>query len=342
MKFPIMVFIFATGALMARVEPPLPAWDAEERAEMLENGWLAGGVLLDNEPIPDEEEATGLSAEIEDPTPEELAEAPDDEREVAEEYLAAYFEEKPAGHLVDPQGLLATRERMDLEAFLEHHAGDSSIDLYVYVFGANQRIPSDVREEEIVERLYSVGKPAAVIYYYVGAPQRSALYLSPVITDAVSAAEQRRALESSVMRAFGSTFPAEQLEAFLVQLSIRIYWMERMTQGTAVETMESFPADEVVRNSTGMKADGERPVEMPAWLKLAGAVTVSVSGGLLALGSALMWWRGRARFRFPEFDVEPRLGGSHAAGIGAVIFFGSPAIPPAMQRNQVPDYMRRA
>jgi hypothetical protein len=63
---------------------------------------------------------------------------------------------------------------------------------------------------------------------------------------------------------------------------------------------------------------------------------------LLALWSAVTWWRGRARFRFPEFEVEPRLGGSHAAGIGAVISFGSSAIPPALQRNQVPDYMRRA
>jgi len=338
----LAVFLFAAAAVTARTEPPLPAWDEEERAKMAEDGWMAGGLLLNFETPPGEDEAEELPAAIEDPTPDELAEAPEDEREVAEEFLAPYFESKPPGHLVDPQGMLATRERNDLEAFLEYHSGDSSIDLYVYVFGADQRIPGDVREEEVVERLYSVGKPAAVIYYYVGAPQRAVMYLSPVITDAVSAAEQRRALESSVMRAFGSTLPAEQLEAFLVQMSIRIYWMERMTEGTAVETMESIPEGEGTRSFPKEQPVAEEKMEIPPWLKLAGAVIAAGAGGLLTLWSAVMWWRGRARFRFPEFDVEPRLGGSHAAGIGAVISFGSPAIPPAMQRNQVPDYMRRA
>jgi hypothetical protein len=336
------IFILAAGVAMARVEPPLPAWDSEERSKSLEEGWMAGGVLLDFEGIPGEGEVEELPSSIEDPTAEELAEAPEDEREVADEYLAAYFESKPAGRLVDPQGLLATRERKDLEAFLDYHAGDSSIDIYVYVFGADQRIPSDVREEEIVERLYSSGKPAAVIYYYVGAPQRSAMYLSPVITDTVSAAEQRRALESSVMQAFGSTVPSDQLEAFLVQMSIRIYWMERMTKGTAAETMESIPDGESARAFPRKKKMPEESPEIPSWMKLAGGILAAGFGGSLTLWCAVAWWRSRVRFRFPEFEIEPRLGGGHAAGIGAVISFGSPAIPPAMQRNRVPDYMRRA
>lgn len=342
MKIFLTTFLLTAIAVMARTEPPLPAWDEEERMKMVEDDWLAGGLLLNFETLPGEAGAEELPAEIEDPSPEELVEAPEDELEVPEEFLAPYFESKPPGHLVDPQELLTMRERNDLEAFLDHHGDESLIDLYVYVFGADQRIPSDVREEEVVERLYSVGKPAAVIYYYVGAPQRAAIYLSPVITDTVSAAEQKRALESSVMRAFGSTVPAEQLEAFLVQMSIRIYWMERMTEGTAEETMESIPDAESARSTSGRKPVPEMPAEIPSALKLAGAVMVTGAGGLLTLWSALMWWRGRARFRFPEFEVEPRLGGNHAAGIGAVISFGNSAIPPAMQRKQVPDYMRRA
>jgi hypothetical protein len=342
MRYCFAIFILAAGIAVARVEPPLPVWDAEERSKMMEDGWLAGSLLLNFEVPPDVEEVEELPSSIEAPTAEELAEAPEDEREVAEEYLAAYFEAKPAGHLVDPQSLLATREKKDLEAFLDYHSGDSSIDIYVYVFGADQRIPSDVREEEIVERLYSVGKPAAVIYYYVGAPQRSAMYLSPVITDAVSAAEQRRALESSVMQAFGSTIPFDQFEAFLVQMSIRVYWMERMTQGTAEETKESIPDGKTVPLIDRKKPVTENVSKIPSWMKLLGGILAAVFGGFVALGSAVIWWRSRVKFRFPEFEVEPRLGGSHAAGIGSVISFGSPAIPPAMQRNRVPDYMRRA
>lgn len=331
-----VLLLFASGSVMARSEPPLPIWGAEDRARMEEDGAL---LLLNFDSLPGEdEELKGLAEVIENPTPEELSAAPEEEREVPEGYLAAYFESRPEGYLVDPQGLLSTRERKDLEAFLEHHGGDSSIDLHVYLFGADQQIPSEVREEEIVERLYSMGKPAAVIYYYVGAPQRAAMYLSPVITDSVSAAEQRRALESSVMRGFGSTQPAEQLEAFLVQMSIRIYWMERMVEGTAVETMESIPG---VGDGRPVQAERQEVVNT-SWMKMLGVLIATGLGGSLVLWSSAMWWRGRARFHFPEFEVEPRLGGSHAAGIGSVISFGSASIPPAMQRKQVPDYMRRA
>lgn len=342
MKAFFALFLFAGSVAMARVEPPLPAWDSEERSKMLEDGWMDGGVLLDFESIPGEEEVEELPPSIESPTVEELAEGPEDESEVAEEYLAAYFEAKPPGHLVDPQGLIGTRERKDLEAFLDYHAGGASIDIYVYAFGANQRIPSDVREEEVVERLYSVGKPAAVIYYYVGSPQRSSMYLSPVITDTVSAAEQRRALESSVMEAFGSTIPFDQLKAFLVQMSIRIYWMERMTQGTAAETMESIPDGESARAFPRKSRPPEQALEIPSWMKLFAGAVATAFGALLTLICSVAWWRSRQRFHFPEFEVEPRLGGSHSAGIGAVISFGSAAVPPAMQRNRVPDYMRRA
>ena len=342
MKRVLFTLLLGSHLATAITEPPLPSWDAEERKNMIDEGWIAGGSLFTYETLPLEDSTDETPLYVEEPTAEELAISPEDENEVSEEYLTAYFAGKPAGHLVDPQDLLSTREQKDLEAFLDYHAGDSSIDMYVYVFGSDQHIPSDVREEEVVERLYSVGKPAVVIYYYLGAPQRSTVYLSPVITDTVSAAEQRRALESSVMQAFGSAKPFEQVEAFLVQMSIRIYWMDRMTAGTAVETMEKIPDGEGVRGFQNKKPSVQKRFEIPVWGKMAAAVVVAAGGAILVLWSTLMWWRGRVRYRFPEFDVEPRLGGSHAAGIGAVISFASPAIPPAMQRNQVPDYMRRA
>jgi hypothetical protein len=335
MKSFLIAFLCTSSSVMALMEPPLPTWNTDEGEE----DQLAGEWLLDLETIIKEEEITPLDIDI--PTSESHTDEPDEELELPEEFLSDYFELKPTGYLVDPQGLLSTRERKDLEVFLEDHSKNSSMDLYVYIFGLNQRIPSDVREEEIVEQHYSVGKPAAMIYYYLGAPQRSAMYLSPEITDTVSVTEQRSALESSVMRAFSSNIPFDQIEAFLLQVSIRIYWMERMTQGTAVETMESIPSGEGNR-SFSRKKDVKKVVVLPSWLELFGAVFATCFVAILALGSAVVWWRRRAKFRFPEFDVEPRLGGSHAAGIGAVISFGSSAIPPAMQRKQVPEYMRRA
>ena len=339
--FPAALLLTAMAA-MAQIETPLPAWDAEDRKKSVEDGWLAGWLLPEFESVPDETEVEPLPAGIENPTPDELAEAPEEETEVAEEFLDAYFEAEPLSHLVDPQELLSTEERKDMETFLGLHASDSAIDLFVYLFGEHQMIPGDVRDEEMVERLFSEGKPAAVICFYLGAPQRSAMYLSPALTDSVSAAEQRRALESSVMRAFGRDVPSDQLEALLQQMSIRIYWMGRMAKGTAVETMGSIPEGEDALSFSKKKPVVKERAKLPPWVKEAGVMVASGLGLLLALGGVVIWWRARARFRFPEFEVEPRLGGNHAAGIGAVISFGSPAVPPALQRKQVPDYLRRA
>lgn len=324
------------GVVEGVVEPPLPAWEAGERKEMIAGGWFAGRVLLTNEPFSEFVEEEVPELEVGEPTAEEIAPGGGDGGDVREEFIAGYFAEKPGMHLVDPQGLLEERQRLDLEAFLIYHANDSSIDMYVYVFENDQTIPGDVREEEVVERLYSAGKPALILYYYLGNPQRVAMYLSPVLTDSVSAAEQRRAVESSVMKAFGSTDGYEQLEAFLVQMSIRIYWMERLAEGF----VEAPDGGTVFTRSE--KELVEEEVDYGPWIRIAAGGGLALLGVVLSVGAGFMWMKGRGRYVFPEIEVEPRLGGNHAAGIGAVISYASPAVSPASQRDQVPDYLRRA
>jgi len=209
-------------------EPALPMWHADERKAWETKGWVAGGLLLSNDPLPEQPKDEPVKElQVEQPKAEEVvAEVP--ASVIPEKFLPQYFAEKPENFLVDPQGLLSPEDYRNRLEFLKYHSGDSSIDLYIYLFRGDQEIPGEVREEEIVERFFSYGRPAAVVYYYLGAPQRSVLYLSPSLTEAVPSVEQRRALQSSVMQAFEKLKPTEQLEAFLVQASIRVYWMERL------------------------------------------------------------------------------------------------------------------
>ncbi len=80
------------------------------------------------------------------------------------------------------------------------------------------------------------------------------------------------------------------------------------------------------------------------WIEVTRPVAL-LGGGWL--GGVLLLWVGwlmvsrRLRYRFPEIEVAPRLGGEHGAGIGAVVTFGNPGLPPSYQRDQVPDYLRR-
>lgn len=339
--------IFSTLLLFAQIafannEPILPLWHPDERKQMIHDGWIAGATILTNQILPPEQMEAETPLHIEPPRVDELATALEGEKDISEKYLAAYFEEKPKGHLVDPQELLSSSERKDIEALLDRHSGDSSIDMYVYVFRAAEQIPSDVREEELVERLYSAGKPALVVFYYLGESKRSKVYLSPVMADAVSAAEQRRALESSVMQSFGSAKSYDQLKAFLGEMSIRIYWMERMAAGAANKTTQDYPEGDASTNDHRKDKPVKKKFKIPEWGLKAASIFAVAFGGILVISGLVVWCRARAKHRFPLFEVEPRLGGSHAAGIGAVISFASAAIPPAMQRNQVPDYTRRA
>ncbi len=328
-----------TMTALASGQPLMPAWNGTERADHEAAGWIAGATLLTDDPAPDGSVPEPL--QLEPPTPEEIADDPAPYLPIAEKFLNAYFSERPKTFLIDPQNLLAPADSQNCLKFLNDHAEDSSIDLFVYIIGGDQEIPSEVREEELIERFFTEGRPAAMVYYYLGAPQRSVIHLSPSITDAISATEQNRALESSIIQSLEKTKPAEQLEKFLTQMSIRIYWMERLlANGPAVTRNTPPPSRTATHDQAAAKS-----VRLVFLQDLAHRfkIPAAILSGVLTLAFGLSHWlRRRARYRFPEFEVEPRLGGAHAAGIGAVISFASAALPPASQRDQVPDYLRRA
>lgn len=321
----------------ANVEPALPSWEDVDRAAVKAGKWLPGSSLLTDE-VPADEPPVQKQEPLPGPTAEELAVPETPPTQIPDKYLGAYFNERPTSFLVDPQKLLSSQQYRDRLAFLDYHATDSSIDLFVYVFGMAQDIPGEVRAEELTERLYSSGRPAAVVYYFLGAPQRSVIYLSPSLTDTVSGAEQKRALQSSVMKSLEKADSVDQLEAFSVQMSIRLYWMERMLSGATVPEAVSASFDVPEKPAAPGVIERLNKIVPPDWW-LPAAVILGVIVVALAMNA---WMRFRARYRFPEFEVEPRLGGSHAAGIGAVISFANSSVPPALQREQVPDYLRRA
>lgn len=325
-------------------EPSLPPWTESERSGVETDDWLAGSLLLTQESLPDEANDEPVPAmDLPLPSAEEIAEPATPTTEIPEKFWSDYDEARPQSFLVDPQGILSPVDSRERLGFLNYHAGDSSIDLFVYMFAADQEIPGELRDEEWAERFFSVGRPAALVYYYMGAPQRSVLYLSPSLMDIVSPAEQRRALESSIMQAVEKIEPAAQIEAFLVQMSIRIYWMERMLSGNPDATEETAapaptaatPAKkpDTISRKFAPLIQSATPFILPASLLLTALV--------LAI-TLVAWMKRRAHYEFPNFKVEPRLGGNHAAGVGAVISFASAALPPASQRDQVSDDLRRA
>lgn len=336
----LTVFLLLGSVRAANVEPLLPSWEEADRTALKAGKWIPGSSLLTDEVPPDEPAPPPPPEALPVPTAEELAEDKTPPTQIPDRFLAEYFNERPKSFLVDPQRLLSSQQYRDRLAFLDYHASDSSIDLFVYVFGTEQDIPGEVRAEELSERLYSTGRQAAVVYYFLGAPQRSMIYLSPSLTDTISGAEQRRALQSSVIKSLEKADAVDQLEAFSVQMSIRLYWMERMLGGHSVPEGISGPSATEPQLKPVSPSLVERFGKLlpPGWW-----LPLAMIGATVASALAMNFWlRRRARYRFPEFRIEPRLGGEHAAGIGAVISFSNPSVAPATQREQVPDYLRRS
>ncbi|MFZ9936082.1 MAG: hypothetical protein ACO3JG_03375 [Luteolibacter sp.] len=284
---------------------------------------------------------TPAEAELPSISSESVVESGNAFTAVPREFWNAYFAGRPTKFLLDPQGLLAPGDFRERLAFLDYHAGDSRIDLYVFVFAGDQKIPDEVRDQQLMERSYASGRPAAVLYYFYGKPERSALGLSPSLAARIPETEQRRALESPVIQASKEFDPARQLETFLVQMSIRLYWLETLIAEDSGETGtgQTVKPPAVPQPSKTGVADALGPwIDLlTQWLLPA----LGMAGGALALALVLRWLRRRTRHRFPDLEVEPRLGGAHAAGVGAVISFANASEPPASQRDQIPGYLRR-
>lgn len=321
--------------------PPLPVWTVSE-LERVRAGELTLGVSLFEDGPVDLAYEELFDSLPEPPPPVENSE----EQElfpttIDDEFLPAYFFGRPASYLVDPQGMLTMQEQRDRQSFLEYHAGDSEIDLYIYLFDQKQHVPPVGEIKRVFAKNFSRGSGlTALIYYYVGAPERSVMVMSPEVSAVVPPTAIRGALIYAKQQAQGKSEPASQLESFSTSLSIRLYWME---QELAKQAAGGGPAPTGSEELTVVEASEPSPAGEPVddWkilVALGLVVTAILSGGVF-----VVWWRARQRQQhlFPEMEVSPLLAAPHAAGIGAVIHFGNATLPPSVQKEQVPDYLRQ-
>ena len=262
-------------------------------------------------------------------------------KEIEPALIEKYFSKKPVQYLIDPQRFLSSEEGKSIETFLNNHAADSTIDLYLFIFGEDQKLPAEGENKDFMQRHFSKGKPAVALYYYFGNPTRSDIDICPVIAKVVSPSERERSLQGSLIRATRENGFYEQLEEFVMQFSVHTYWMERMLDESSIIAIGENSVD--VPPMVVEKIRESNPLEwVPEQFRESALIGVGGVASLLVLSTLLLWLRSRTRLKFPEIELEVRLGGSHGAGIGAVVHFGSPAVSPARQREQVPEYLRRA
>lgn len=327
----------------------LPQWKDEDYARLLRGEIIAGADIL----VEDKEVMallkTSLSGEVLPVLPED-SDLVYDPHIVPDDFLQRYFKTSE-DHLIDPQKLLSTQEYLDQQGFLNYHAENAALKIKMYLFDGEQNLPSSHTIDNICEKLYAEQPLTAVVFCFMGNPDRNQLVLTGSGSVGVTRLEQLRILEEARMKAAAKSNPVMQLESFVIQLSISLFWLEKdlekVMAGLAAEQSRALAekawqsSDKVGQVDLVAVGDGEGYAmlrNLLHWLVL-GLV------GLLfiAVAAYFVWdkWRKSQRYLFPVIEIPKRLGANYAAGVGAVLIFHKKLGSPSKQRNQIPDYLRR-
>ena len=314
----------------------LPQWSQGE-LKKLENGDLVPGASL----LVESEEARPLLVPSDEDagefTQRPLIELPSSPQEIPAKYLVKYFQSSSTNYLVDPQRLLTMQETQDREGFLNFHAKASDIDIRLYLFDTQQVIPTSHSLERLVAERYNDSPLTCVVFSFMGDPSRTMLAFGGEGAEQVTMLEQRRILDHARIKSLKSSDASSQIEAFVVQLSIRLYWLEKSFKGaelTAVSALTSQHPSSI--SGRTLSAVGFHASRKPFLLYF----LVGVSGALIAV-TALVWmwvlWRKNRTYQFPAVESPRRLGADYGAGVGAVLGFKDSVGSPSSQRDQVPD-----
>lgn len=334
------MMLVACGGISAKA---LPQWSAEDRARLNKGEIVAGASLLvDSTP---RRTASGevvapvfpvVPIPPVEPTPPVVDAAA---RHIPEEYLGDYFTKAPETYLIDPQRLFSNQETLDREGFLEYYADESEVDVRIYLFDAEQQIPSDYTLQQLVENQYSKGPLTAVVFYFLGNPKRNQLLFGGLGADLVDSERLRKMLGSAKIKAMEKSDSAAQMESFIVQLSISIYWMEQSIAETHAADVTAPSSAQESEKSASKRGTGFEKIQPYLWYGAIGVLSVLMAG--FALIRAWVLWSRSRRYYFPILELPPRLGADYAAGIGSVIGFHNKLDSPSSQRDQIPEYLTK-
>ncbi|MEJ6582275.1 MAG: hypothetical protein QNL33_03970 [Akkermansiaceae bacterium] len=340
-------WLFVASALILKgQELELPEWNKDE-LEALESGNLVPGSSLLGQMAQDyllseSDVLIGLDPSVRDLPEEDIL---DDELWVSSidpTFVDTYFRTRPESFLVDPQQLLTTQEFRDREGFLNYHARDTEIDFYFYLFDARQELPEEESVQQVVDDFFQGTKAVAVVFYYLGMPERTRIGFSQKVRESVVAEELDKILKMSVEKALEKSDPTSQIDSFSVQFSVRLYWLEKMVSRNRFDgsTLDSGMLLDLEMVSEGDSGFFARLKENP--LMLYGFIVVGVLIPATLLGFLGRYYAERKReYIFPDAQGSPLLGAPHAAGVGGVISYLSVSLPPSSQREEVPNYLTR-
>lgn len=245
-------------------------------------------------------------------------------------FIQACRESPSDTYLIDPDTHVSETQREDLSRFLEFHNRDAKISAYVVVTDRDQIIPEGVDLSQIGSGILT-SRDSCLVVYPLGEPWRARVFLSNSVHRKANAEYLKSLIDDCATDAKEVTDPLEQMHRFTVRLSIRLFWLEKVTHSDNTSLAETAPAasmglsEEVNREAvlTASMVRESQPTNSISSQWIVGSlVLLSLVGLMVSVGAWFSIHKKRLRthvWMLPEIEASPRLGGVFSGGGGATI-----------------------
>ncbi|MGY8641917.1 MAG: hypothetical protein ACKVJU_12590 [Verrucomicrobiales bacterium] len=239
-----------------------------------------------------------------------------------------FFKNRPKEFLIDPQQMLTEQKSNDVRRFLEYHAEEAGIDIYLIVMGNGQKIPEDISLAS-QHREWFGEIPTALVATTMGTMGNTQIVYGDQITGSVDKNAIDKVYQHCLREAQKIENDSDQIEQLALELSIQLYWVSQLLD------KDSGTVSPITSNANGEIVATSRPdgAAMPIPFQNGASTTMGPLGipltwwilgsvALLALISAIwmvswMWRRdslNRKPVLFQELSMPSRLGGEFSGG----------------------------
>lgn len=243
-------------------------------------------------------------------------------RSVAPEFLTTSEKALPSDYLIDPDLLVAEMQQHDLMRFLEFHAKDARIKLYLLILARDRCLPETVRLDKTASGAL-LQEDSCLVVYPLGEPWRARLFVSKPVHDQTSSKFLGETIQACLQDAMQASDVYDQLHRYAVQLSTRLFWLQRALASDPKKS--SPPMGQPLSEISPAESTAAAQVGKDSFV----SVTLGCIAGLLAIAGitgvgrrVIRYQRQRSQMRvwiLPETETFPRLGGAFSGGGGGTI-----------------------
>lgn len=248
-------------------------------------------------------------------------------KDVSREFLQAAADALRMEYLIDPDVLVPEMIHLQMMRFLDFHASDARIKLYVLVIDADKSIPADAKLDSLASGSL-VKTDACLLVYPLKQPWRAKLFMSKAVIDQTSPHFLGETTRACLAEALNSSDPYDQLQSYGMELSTRLFWLQKaignqmpsVTEQTGAELASQLPTNSVSDAASAPRPQDPAMSDSPSlwWAAVTSCLTAAAGG------AGVLFIKRRKRRRqslvwiLPEPEPKTRLGGAFAAG-GAVM-----------------------